>query len=187
MHIKAIYAISDSNVCKVKFDKNIIYILSVHRLLKDIKSNVLCPGDVTTYFLGKVKINCLFTSSTAYFTSLEKGFKNIKKGIRSYRNFALQSGPIKPVDNFKYISRTVSILRSIINGSELWLCGDTDQIKEKEIYENYCRTVINEVRLVSRPTAVSNRPKAGGPKQRNASSNNQVWKNSPTKKNRQKR
>jgi hypothetical protein len=33
------------------------------------------------------------------------------------------------------------------------LCGDTNQIKEKEIYENYCRIVINEMRLVSRATA----------------------------------
>jgi hypothetical protein len=46
--------------------------------------------------------------------------------------------------------------------SELWLYGDTNQIKEKEIYENYCRTVINEVKFVSKPIAVKNRPKAEG-------------------------
>jgi hypothetical protein len=81
----------------------------------------------------------------------------------------------------------VLILRSIIYGSKLWLCGDTNQIKEKEIYENYCRIVINEVKLVSKATAVSNLSKTGGPKQRNASSNNQKWKNASTIKNTRRR
>jgi hypothetical protein len=143
---------------------------------------VLFPGDVTIYIIKNVKINCLFTSSTGYFSSLEKGFKNIKKGIRNHRSFAFHSGPIKPVDNFKYISQMVSILRSIIYGSELWLCGDTKQSKEKEIYENYCRNVINEVRLASRSTADSNKPK-----HRNTSSNNQKWKNTSMKKNTKRR
>jgi hypothetical protein len=81
----------------------------------------------------------------------------------------------------------VSILKSIFYDSELWPRGDTNQIKEKEIYENYCRIVINEVRIVSKATAVSNLPKTGGPKQRNVSSNNQKWKNASTKKNTRRR
>jgi hypothetical protein len=155
--------------------------------LKDIKRNVLCPGDVTTYFIKKVKINCLFTSTTAYFSSIERGFNNIRKGIRSYTNFAFQCGPIKPTDNFKFISRMVSVLRSIIHGSELWLCGDKNQKKEKEIYENYCKIVTTEMRVVSRATAFSNLPNAGGSKERNAMSNNQKWKNASTKKNKRRR
>jgi hypothetical protein len=150
--------------------------------LRDIGSNLLYPGDVTSYLIKKERINCLFTSQTAYYTSLEKGFINIKKSIRSYRTFAFQSGPIKPTENFKFISRMLSILRSVIYSSELWLCGDTDQTKDKEVYENYCRNIINEARLAYRSTTNSNRPKVGGPKQFNAL-NNQRWNNTPTKKN----
>jgi hypothetical protein len=125
----------------------------------------MTPGDVNTYFIKIVKTNCLFTSSTAYFSSLEKGFKNFKKDIRSYKNFTFQSGSIKPVDNFKYISQMVLILRYIIYDSELWLCENTNQLKEEKIYKNDCRNVINEVRLVSRQTTIRNDRK---PKVRNS-------------------
>jgi hypothetical protein len=77
----------------------------------------------------------------------------------------------------------LSILRSVIYSSELWLCGDTNQIKDKEIYENYCRNIFNEARLANQSTTNSNRPKAGGPKKFNALLNNQRWNNTPTKKN----
>jgi hypothetical protein len=71
-------------------------------------------------------------------------------------------------------------MRSIINKSELWLCEDTDQTKEKEVYENHCGNVINEVRLASRLTTDSNKQKAIDQKQNNT---NRKWKNAPPRKN----
>lgn len=119
------------------------------RLMKDIKNKILNPGDVTTYFIKNDRINCLFTSMSAYYGSLEKGFITINNYIKSnYRNFAVQSGPIKPIANCKHISWTVLILRSIIYGSQLWLCNDSDETNEKEVY--------NEIRISTKSTDRSN-------------------------------
>jgi hypothetical protein len=69
--------------------------------MKDIKTKALKPGDVTSYFIKKENIHCLFTSQSAYYSSLEKGFLTIKNYVRrSYRNFAIQSGPVKPTAYF---------------------------------------------------------------------------------------
>jgi hypothetical protein len=137
--------------------------------------------------MNKERINCLFISPTAYYSSLEKGFTNIKKHIRSYKHFVFQSGPIKPADNFKHISRMVLIMRSIIYSSELWLCGDKDLTKETEVFDTYYRNIINEIKLASRQATVSNRPKAVDLKQNNTPSNNQKRKNAPPRKNFQRR
>ncbi|XP_025424426.1 uncharacterized protein LOC112693534 [Sipha flava] len=127
---------------------NLEYPSFKEKLMKDIKTKALKPGDVTSYFIKKENIHCLFTSQSAYYSSLEKGFLTIKNYVRrSYRNFAIQSGPIKPTAYFKHISRIVLLLRSIIYGSELWLCGDSDQTNEKVVYEHYCKQVFEEIRL----------------------------------------
>uniref|UniRef100_A0A2S2QR77 O-acetyl-ADP-ribose deacetylase n=1 Tax=Sipha flava TaxID=143950 RepID=A0A2S2QR77_9HEMI len=166
---------------------NVKYPSFKERLLRDIRSNQFSPGDVTSYFMNKERINCLFISPTAYYSSLEKGFTNIKKHIRSYKHFVFQSGPIKPADNFKHISRMVLIMRSIIYSSELWLCGDKDLTKETEVFDTYYRNIINEIKLASRQATVSNRPKAVDLKQNNTPSNNQKRKNAPSRKNFQRR
>jgi hypothetical protein len=137
--------------------------------------------------MNKERINCLFISPTAYYSSLEKGFTNMKKYIRSYRHFVFQSGPIKSAENFKHISRMVLIMRSIIYSSELWLCGDKDLTKETEVYDTYCRNIINEIKLASRKATVSNRSKAEDWKQNNIPSNNRKRKNAPPRKNFQRR
>jgi uncharacterized protein YfaT (DUF1175 family) len=89
--------------------------------LEDIRSKNLKPGDITTYFIKKEKIICVFTNQTLYWISLEKAFINVKNGIKSYRCIAYHSGPINEADNFKHETQMVMILRLIIYGSELWL------------------------------------------------------------------
>ena len=116
--------------------------------MKDITNKTLNPGDVTTYFIKNERINCLFISESAYYSSVEKGFITMRNYIRSnYRNYAIQSGPIKPSATFKHISRFVLVVRSVIYGSELWLCGDNDQTNEKHVYEQYCKKVFDEIRI----------------------------------------
>jgi hypothetical protein len=77
------------------------FFLSDHRLMNVIKNKAFKPGDVTYYFIKKQNINYLFTIQSAYYSSLEKGFLIIKNYLRmTNRNYAIQSGPIKPTANF---------------------------------------------------------------------------------------
>lgn len=126
----------------------------------------------------------MFTSQTKYYSNLEKAFEKIKKTIKNkdYRYFALQSGPIGLGENFKHISWTVLILRSIINYSELWLCGDTDQSEEKVIYDQFCRSVLGYSRnysssFNSSSQMIYNKLNDGNSNNHNTSStSNQNWK-----------
>lgn len=81
----------------------------------------------------------MFTTQTSYYSSLEKGFLEIKHQTnKHFKYMAIQSGPIGFNDNFQRILWTVLIWRSIINNSELWLCGDPEQ-KHGTVYDQYCK------------------------------------------------
>jgi hypothetical protein len=118
-------------------------------MLNDAKKKKINPGDMIPYVVNKEKIICVFTNQTEYYSNIENAFVKIKNSNKSYRYFAFQSGPIKPAENFKHISWVVLILRSIINNSELWLCGDTDQPEDKTLYDQYCRNISKNSRNYS--------------------------------------
>lgn len=114
-----------------------ISFLFVHSLLKDITKK-LKPGDIKQYCVKKEMIICAFIKPSEY-TTIEEAFKNIKHSLKEYRYLAIQNDLIQSDDSFNHISRIVLILRSIINNSELWLCGYADQ-KHNSSYDDYCRT-----------------------------------------------
>jgi hypothetical protein len=149
--------------------------------LEDIRSKNLKPGDITTYFIKKEKIICVFTSQTSYWTSLEKAFINIKNVIKSYRCIAYQCGPINEADDCKHEKQMVMILRSIMYGSELWLCGNTQQTTDKEIFDYYYRNLTNNAKLSFRPID-NHRQKSGDPSSHNKQSNNKIWRRTLSKK-----
>lgn len=117
--------------------------------MNDVKKKKFSPGDMIQYVVHNEKIICVFTSKTEYYSNIENAFVKIKNSSKSYRYFAFQSGPIKPAENFKHISWVVLILRSIINNSELWLCGDTDQSGDIVLYDQYCKNILNNSRYSS--------------------------------------
>lgn len=86
------------------------------------------PGDIKIYKVDNEVIICIFTTQTAYYSSVEKGFKNLKlQTTNQYKFMALQSGPTELRDNFQHTLWIVLIWRSIFTNSELWLCGDPKQ------------------------------------------------------------
>jgi len=87
----------------------------------------------------------MFISQNAYYSSLENGFKSIDRKIKKYKYMAIQSGSLEPSDNFKQISWTVLILRSVvIRSSELWLCGDVKQTIGM-VYDQHCKNVYSSM------------------------------------------
>lgn len=117
--------------------------------MKYIKNKKCNPGTIKRYIIENKKINCAFISQNAPYSSIEKAFKRINRLVKNDEFLAIQNGPIKLTKNWKHTSRMVLILRSIINNSELWLCGDTRQTKEKISYDDYCRTLYGKSRRSS--------------------------------------
>lgn len=88
----------------------------------------------------------MFTTQSAYYSSIENGFKTIAHRIKRYNYLAIQSGSIDyPSDNFQHIYWIVLISRSVIYSSELWLCGDVKQTKYQVQYDEYCKNVQNSM------------------------------------------
>lgn len=152
-----------------------------HRLLVDVENKKCKPGGIISYDINKEKIICVFTSQTSYYSCLEEAFIEIKKKVKGYRYFAFQSGQIKPAENFKHISWIVLILRSIINDSELWLTGDTDQSEVQVSYDQYSKTILGYTGSYSSNFNSSgqmyyNKPNDDSSNDFNRSTNNQNWK-----------
>lgn len=121
----------------------------VYRLLRDIKKKKLNPGAISYYIIENKMITCAFISQAAYYGSIEKAFKRINCLLKRYKYLVIQSGPLKITKNYKHASWLVLILRSIINKSEVLLCGDTGQTKDNVVFDNYCKTLYGTSRRSS--------------------------------------